>query len=345
MESRENKNTSLVCICIPVYNCDNTISETLDSLVGQTYENIIIKIFDNKSTDSTVEVVEKYQEKYNNIYLIKHDQHVSGESSFDRCIQGMEGDYGAIFHADDVYSPSIVREQLDYLSSSTVSAVSVAANLIDEKSKNIGTANFPEELLSQERCNFNFSQLFALILKYDNFLMTPSIMSRVDLFKNNIKSLDKQFNKAADLDMWLRFSLIEGVGIISKKLMSYRISENSFSFNEKYSRTEDRDMLKLLKFYLYVYSDYNFKMSHYRYLVFKDAAVTTSNKILAKRKTNHKSIGMPSIEILKQSFESSRKLKVILYALFLKIMLFFRLNFFLRKIVIIVNKIPYQGRQ
>ena len=38
-------NQPLVCICIPNYNNEKTISETLDSLVNQTYKNIIIKIF------------------------------------------------------------------------------------------------------------------------------------------------------------------------------------------------------------------------------------------------------------------------------------------------------------
>jgi glycosyltransferase involved in cell wall biosynthesis len=337
-------NSPLVCICIPVYNCDNTISETLDSLIVQTYENIIIKIFDNKSTDKTIDIVSKYQENYSNIYLIKHSKHVSGECSFDRCIQGMQGSYGAIFHADDIYHPSIVKEQVRRLSDGTHSAVSVAANLINRASQNIGTTNFPRELLNKEFHSLNFSQLFALILKHDNFLMTPSVMASVNLFKNNINSLDKRFKKAADLDMWFRFSLIGRVGIISKKLMSYRASENSFSFNEKYSRTEERDMLKLLKFYLNIYNNSNFNVNHYKYLVFKDVLITTSNKVLANKKADYKNIELIDIEIIKQSFSSSRKLKVYCYALVVKTMLFFKLDFYLKKIIKAVNKIPHQSR-
>ncbi len=36
--------TPLVCICIPNYNNEKTIAETLDSLINQTYKNIRIKI-------------------------------------------------------------------------------------------------------------------------------------------------------------------------------------------------------------------------------------------------------------------------------------------------------------
>jgi len=344
MISKESAPPFLVCICIPVYNCDNTISETLDSLLIQTYKNIIIKVFDNKSTDRTINIVEIYQKKYSNVYLIKHSEHVSGEDSFDRCIQGMQGDYGAIFHADDVYRPSIIEEQVEFLSSGAISAVSVAADLMGTDSQNIGMANFPKELLDKECHSFNFSQLFALILKYDNFLMTPSVMSSVDLFKNNINSLDKKFGKAADLDMWLRFSLIGNVGVISKTLMSYRMSENSFSFNEKYTRVEGRDMLKLLKSYLDAHNDLGFNIDHYNYLAFKDIVITTSNKILAKKEANYQDIRLIDIGIVRQSLASSRKLKVYFYAVVVKIMLFFRLNFYLEKIIKIVNRTPYQSR-
>lgn len=339
------RTTPLVCICIPVYNGEDTISETLDSLVVQTYKNIIIKIFDNNSMDKTIDIVGKYQEKYSNIYLIKHSKHIRGDYSWDRCIQGMEGDYGAIFHADDIYHPSIIKEQVKFLSSDTISAVSVAADLINEESQHIGYAHLPRELLNKECHSFNFTQLFALILKYDNFLITPSVMSSVNLFKKNINVLDKRFDKAADLDMWLRFSLIGNVGLISKNLMSYRASKYSFSFNEKYTRTGSRDMLKLLDFYLNIYNNLSFNMDHYKYLVFKDTVITTSNKVLAKQRANYKDIVVIDVGIIKQSFTSSRKLKVYFYALLVKTMLFFRLNFYLKKIIEAVNRIPYQSRR
>jgi glycosyltransferase involved in cell wall biosynthesis len=341
---KENMSAPLVCICIPVYNCDNTISETLDSLVVQTYENLIIKIFDNKSSDKTIDVVGEYQKKYNNIFLIKHSKHVNGSYSFDRCIEGMQGDYGAIFHADDIYHPSIVEEQVKFLSNGEVSAVSVAADLINNESKNIGTTNFPRELLNEKYHKFNFNQLFTLILKYDNFLMTPSVMSSVDLFKNNINALDKKFNKAADLDMWLRFSLKGSVGLISKRLMSYRESENSFSFNEKYTRIESRDMLKVLKFYLNIYNDLNFNMNHFKYLSFKDTVIISSNKVLLKQKVDHKDIDIFDIGIIKQCLTSTRKLKVYFYALIVKTMLFFKIELYLKKVIEVVNKISYKNR-
>ena len=50
----------LVCICIPHFNYKNTISQTLDTLLKQTYQNIIIKVFDNVSNDGSWEIIIGY---------------------------------------------------------------------------------------------------------------------------------------------------------------------------------------------------------------------------------------------------------------------------------------------
>lgn len=59
----------LVCICIPNYNNEKTIAETLDSLLNQTYKNIIIKVFDNASIDKSRQIIEMYASRYPNIHV------------------------------------------------------------------------------------------------------------------------------------------------------------------------------------------------------------------------------------------------------------------------------------
>jgi succinyl-CoA synthetase alpha subunit len=47
----------LVCICIPTYNAAGTIRESLESILTQTYRNIVVHVSDNCSTDDTLNVV------------------------------------------------------------------------------------------------------------------------------------------------------------------------------------------------------------------------------------------------------------------------------------------------
>ena len=51
------KKKILVCICIPTYNSEKTIKNTVLSILDQSYKNIIVKIVDNASNDKTLNLI------------------------------------------------------------------------------------------------------------------------------------------------------------------------------------------------------------------------------------------------------------------------------------------------
>ena len=51
------QDSPLVSIVIPVHNGERYIKESIDSCINQTYENIEIIVVDDKSTDSTLEIL------------------------------------------------------------------------------------------------------------------------------------------------------------------------------------------------------------------------------------------------------------------------------------------------
>ncbi len=331
----------LVCICIPSYNNENTISETLGSILNQTYKNIIIKIFDNASTDASIEIIKEYENKYNNIQLFKNEKNIGGEANFTKCIEGLEGDYGAIYHADDIYESIIVETQVKYLSKNDISAVFVRADLIDDNGNNIGEQFFPKELKNKSYHQFDFNQLFTLILKYDNFLITPSVMAKVDIYKNKIKSWNgTKFKTSADLDVWLRFSEVKEIGLITDKLMSYRLSTASFSYRTKFSRVVTRDMFLVIGHYLNKYNDYGFEKSDYEFLKFKDNLLITGNKILNKNDVLSSEISLFNFRVFSKIFFNQQKFKIYLYGIFLKIFIALGKNNILNKVIKKVNNRP-----
>ncbi len=329
-------NQPIVCICIPNYNNEKTISETLDSLINQTYKNIIIKIFDNASTDDSIRILREYEAKYPNIQVFQNSINIGGEANFSKCIEGLEGDFGAIYHADDVYDKIMVETQVKYLSSHDISAVFVRANLIDDNSNDIGEQFFPDELKNKTYHQFNFKQLFSLILKYDNFLITPSVMGNVDIYKNKIKSWNgEQFKTSADLDVWLRFSEIKDIGIITDKLISYRMSVASFSYRTKFSRITPRDMFLVIEYHLSKYDTFN--LLDYEYLKIKDNIQVVNNKLINNIAVNAKEIEI-NFSIVKINFTNLRKVKILVYGLLLKTLLFLKLKRMVFSLVNQVNK-------
>jgi peptidoglycan/xylan/chitin deacetylase (PgdA/CDA1 family)/SAM-dependent methyltransferase len=64
----------LVAVIIPAHNAATTISETLDSLIAQTYPRWEAIVVDDGSTDDTAQVVKIYSERCANIYLYQQPQ-------------------------------------------------------------------------------------------------------------------------------------------------------------------------------------------------------------------------------------------------------------------------------
>jgi glycosyltransferase involved in cell wall biosynthesis len=329
----------LVCICIPHFNNIDTISETLDSLIGQTYLNIIIKIFDNVSDDGSWKVIKKYAEKYSHIYAFQNDENIGAEANFTKCLKSLEGKYGAIYHADDLYHPLMVETQVKYLLENNVSAIFVRADIIDGSSKKVREQFFPNEMKENDYYQLNFKELFTLILKYDNFLITPSVMARVDIYQQQIKTWNgDKFKAAADLDVWLRFSLVKDIGIITKKLISYRLSESSYTYRVKFTRIVPRNIFLVLDYYLNNYKSLNFDLADYEYLKFKDSVLMFSNKLLTNSDVKCEEIKLNKF-LIRKIFLSIKKIKMFIYACLLKFLVCLNLNFIALSVVKWTNKI------
>lgn len=240
-----------VCICIPAYNAEATIGETLNSLINQTYKNISIYVIDNNSKDKTIEIVEKFIEKYEIIKLFKYDKTVPADENFDRCITQADGEYTCIFHSDDVYLPNIVEKEIEFFTAhSDVGAVFTYANVINENGKKISELKPFKDI--EGKNIYNFQELFPIYLKNGNLFVTPSAMVRTEIYKKEIVKHKRQenFGDAFDVDVWLRILSKHKVGFIYDKLMNYRLSIYSTSFRKLllYKNTIEDGMFNVLEY-------------------------------------------------------------------------------------------------
>lgn len=61
--------SELISIIIPVYNAEKWIGQTIENIIQQTYQNFELILVDDKSTDRSVQIIEKYLDS--KIRLIK----------------------------------------------------------------------------------------------------------------------------------------------------------------------------------------------------------------------------------------------------------------------------------
>lgn len=226
MKSAEE--VAVVCICIPTYNVAATIRETLASILAQTYSNWRVKVVDNASIDATLEVVANFTDP--RITVHHYDEHIDAEGNFNRCIKLGEGDFTAIFHADDIYQPDMIEHQIAFFKQyPEAGAVFTTATKINVQGLEVGTIDLPRTVAQQSHL-YHFPHLFKSILRYANFLICPSAMVRTAIYQQEIMTWNGlAFGSSADLDVWLRIAQRHPIGILQTRSMQYRISDQQVS--------------------------------------------------------------------------------------------------------------------
>jgi glycosyltransferase involved in cell wall biosynthesis len=238
----------LVSICIPVFNGEKTIAKTIDSILHQTYKNIEIFIVDNRSTDSTVKIVQKFTDT--RIHLIHSDTHLPcAEYNWNRCFQHGRGEFMAIFHADDIYLPRMVSRQVEtFRKYPDVGCIFTQGNIIDENDEIIGEFKLPPTMRDSEP--HSYPEILGSALEYADFFPCPTAMLRRDLYTELSPFRYDQFGSASDFDMWLRAAARAPVLILNEKLINYRVSKTQGSFGVNKLRTRESDFFKVMDHHL-----------------------------------------------------------------------------------------------
>lgn len=325
-----SKELPLVCICIPTYNAAATIKETLESILAQSYSNIVIHVSDNASSDETIRIIESIADHRVNIH--RYTENVGGEGNFNRCIQLAEGKYTAIFHADDIYEPNMVAKQVAFFDAHPeAGALFTEASLINEFGNRIGDIRLPQGIVSQ-RDLYDFTTMFKAILRHSNFFICPSVMVPTEVYQQEIKSWrGEMFKSSADLDVWLRILQRHLVGHLKEPLMCYRISSNQWSASVRLG-TERADFFLVTDYYLaqeYVRSFLTVTdMSNYRNLERRDRVMRAVNLYLSGRlrQANDLIADVFSLDALKFSLKSKHGMFVLFVGIYLKLIMLLGLN-------------------
>lgn len=104
-------NNKTVSVIIPVYNNQNYIKASVNSLLNQSYKNIEIIVVNDGSTDNTQKVLE---ENYSNVSTVKIINKENGgvSSARNRGIAEATGELIAFLDADDEYLPNAIENMV-----------------------------------------------------------------------------------------------------------------------------------------------------------------------------------------------------------------------------------------
>jgi len=124
----------MVSVIIPNYNHASFMTERIESVLNQTYDNFEVIILDDKSTDNSVEIIERYRNHPKVSHVILNG--VNSGSTFKQWHKGFQlakGEYIWIAESDDVAHPDFLSELMTAVSKGKdITLAASAITLIDE---------------------------------------------------------------------------------------------------------------------------------------------------------------------------------------------------------------------
>ena len=110
----------LVSIIIPCYNYGEYVKKSIDSALGQTYDNIEVVIIDNGSTDNSYSVIKEFSSD-RRVKIFKFDKNIPpGNKDYvvGYAILKSKGKYISLLMADDWYFPDKIKKQVELFNKS-----------------------------------------------------------------------------------------------------------------------------------------------------------------------------------------------------------------------------------
>jgi glycosyltransferase involved in cell wall biosynthesis len=104
-----------VSIGLPVYNGEKYLAETLDSLLGQSFQAFEIVISDNASTDRTAEICWSYQARDSRIRYFRSEQNRGAAWNFNRAFELSSAPLFKWAACDDLHEPRFLERCVDAL--------------------------------------------------------------------------------------------------------------------------------------------------------------------------------------------------------------------------------------
>ena len=225
----------LVSVIIPVYNTEKYLKECLDSVLNQTLKEIEVICIDDKSTDNSLNILEKYAKKDSRIKLIKNEENTGQAIARNIGLNEVKGEYISFIDSDDKIDLD-TYEKLYNFSKAKQDVIIFNMVRLDNKG-NISESEL--HLKSIKRTEENTNLLKNKDLVYDTTAGNKFIKTSF-LKENNIKFIDKLYEDIL-FSMEL-FIATNSVGILKDVNYYWRRRKNTNK-----STTQDRTNIKNIK--------------------------------------------------------------------------------------------------
>jgi teichuronic acid biosynthesis glycosyltransferase TuaG len=105
----------LVSVIMAAFNSTETLAESVQSVLSQTYRNWELLIVDDASTDDTLSIARRFEGQDERIRVIPLDQNSGVANARNVGIRNARGQFLAFLDSDDIWLPEKLSIQIDFM--------------------------------------------------------------------------------------------------------------------------------------------------------------------------------------------------------------------------------------
>lgn len=219
----------LVSVLMPVFNCESYVTDALQSILEQTYDDLEIIIVNDGSTDDSVDVIKRIADK--RIRLYQNISNAGLVKTLNFGISQCRGHLIARMDADDVSCRDRIEKQVTYFGAhSECICVGTWYTILGTEQ----TIELPTGTDAIRICMWEYSPMCH-----------PSTMMK----REALSSLhyEEAFRHAEDYKLWSDLSELGELHNIPEPLLRYRIHNKQIAHTHKAAQVEASDQVRLLQ--------------------------------------------------------------------------------------------------
>lgn len=211
-------NTPLISLIMSVYNGEEYLSETLDSILAQDFPDWELIAVNDCSTDSTRNILEEYAKKDGRIKVLNNEKNLKLPSSLNKALLDSCGKYAARMDADDICLPDRLSKQYDFMERNPDADISSPRymTLKDGKVRSGGGGG---------KCDTDSVRALLLVT---NPVLHPGVIAKSEVMKKLLYDTTRTCTE--DLELWTRAAALGyKIKIQDEYLLIYRLHEKQIT--------------------------------------------------------------------------------------------------------------------
>ena len=208
---------TLVSVLMVNYNHEETIKESLESILNQSYKNLQVIIVDDGSTDNSCEIVEKIQDSRIELYKQKKNRHISYVTNVG--LTKVRGEYLARIDSDDIWYASKIEKQMNFLKVHPEYKICFSlVDIINAKSKVISDNDIGGLYDIKFKDQAEHLEYFFFV---GNCLALSSVLMKTEVMFE-VGGFNLGYMQSHDFDYWVRIAKKYPIYVMQEHLIGVR---------------------------------------------------------------------------------------------------------------------------